>query len=63
MNRFEKLARAGIPEATRLSQGPRFFEEILLEAVVQERLATSSPLQPQPPLLSPAHGNGTDIGA
>ena len=43
-NRFDKLARAGIPEATRLAQGPRFFEEILLEAVVQERLEISSPL-------------------
>ena len=57
------LARVGIPEATRLAQGPRFFEEILLEAVVQERLEISSPLQPQPPILLPAHGNGTDIGA
>lgn len=26
--RYEKLARAGIPEATRLAQGPRYFEEI-----------------------------------
>jgi hypothetical protein len=61
--RYEKLARVGIPEATRLAQGPRFFEEILLEAVVQERLEISSPLQPQPPILSTAHGNLTDIGA
>ncbi len=50
---FEKLACAGIPEAIRLAQGPRFFEEILLEVAVQERLEISSPLQPQPSILSP----------
>lgn len=59
--RYEKLARAGIPEATRLSQGPRFFEEILLEVAVQERIEISSPLQPPNPSL--AKGNLTDIGA
>jgi hypothetical protein len=59
---FEKLARAGIPEATRLAQGPRYFEEILLEVAVQERLEISSPLAIQPPTPEPVHGNGADIG-
>ena len=62
-DRYESLALAGIPEATRLAQGPRYFEELLLEVVVQERLEISSPLQPQTSSVSPAHGNGTDIGA
>ena len=44
---FEKLACAGIPEAIRLAQGPRFFEEILLEVAVQERLALTGPLPPE----------------
>lgn len=61
--RYEKLARAGIPEATRLAQGPRYFEEILLEVAVQERLEISSPLSPEPPTFQPDHGNGTDIGS
>lgn len=60
--RYEKLARDGIPEATRLAQGPRFFEEILLEVAVQERLEISSPLAAQSPTSEPAHGNGTDVG-
>lgn len=51
--RYEKLARAGMPEATRLGQGPRYFEEILLEVAVQERLEISSPLPPKPPTLGP----------
>ena len=45
-SRYEKLARAGIPEATRLAQGPRYFEELLLEVAVQERMEISSPVSP-----------------
>ena len=36
--RFLKLARKGIPNAARLQLGPRFFEEIVLEMVLSERL-------------------------
>lgn len=61
--RYGSLALADIPEAARLAQGPRYFEELLLEVVVQERLEISSPLQPQSPNVSPAHGNDTDMGA
>ena len=60
-SRYEKLARAGIPEAIRLSQGPRYFEEILLEVAVQERLEISAPLSLQSTAPEPAHGNGTDM--
>ena len=35
--RFMKLGSERIPEACRLQQGPRFLEEILLEAVLAER--------------------------
>lgn len=41
---YERLALHGLPEAVRLGQGPRYFEELLLEVVVQERLAVTSPL-------------------
>jgi hypothetical protein len=51
--RYEKLARVGIPEATRLCQGPRYFEELLLEVAVQERLEITSPVMPQPAALTP----------
>jgi len=58
--RYEKLARAGIPEATRLAQGPRYFEELLLEVAVQERLEISSPLQHQPATLAVSPSNDID---
>lgn len=44
---YEWLARSGITEAVRLGQGPRYFEELLLEVVVQERLAVTAPLPPE----------------
>lgn len=44
---YERMARAGITEAARLGQGPRYFEELLLEVVVQERLAVTDPLPPK----------------
>ncbi len=61
--RYEALALDQIPEASRLAQGPRFFEELLLEVAVQERLEICSPVPPQP--SAPATGNGkdTDMGA
>jgi hypothetical protein len=40
---YERLALLGIPEAARLGQGPRYFEELLLEVVVQERLSVTGP--------------------
>jgi SpoVK/Ycf46/Vps4 family AAA+-type ATPase len=43
---YERLALLGIPEAARLGQGPRYFEELLLEVVIQERLSVTSPLPP-----------------
>ena len=36
--RFTKLGRERIPEAARLRLGPRFFEELVLEMVLAERL-------------------------
>lgn len=59
--RYEKLARTGIPEATRLCQGPRYFEELLLEVAVQERLEISSPVMPQPAALTPALVGGAEM--
>jgi hypothetical protein len=58
--RYETLARAGIPEATRLAQGPRYFEELLLEVVVQERLEISSPL-PQPAIPASSQISGAEM--
>ncbi len=43
-NRFETMGRARIPEAARQFQGPRFFEELLLEVVVSTRQEMSAPL-------------------
>lgn len=43
-NRFEFMGRARIPEAARQFQGPRFFEELLLEVVVSTRQEMSAPL-------------------
>ncbi len=41
--RFESMALDQIPEAARVAQGPRFFEELLLEVAVQERVAVTRP--------------------
>lgn len=46
--RYESLAFHQIPEAARLSQGPRFFEELLLEVAVQERQAMTNLDSPEP---------------
>lgn len=43
---YNQLAVAGIPEATRLAQGPRYFEELLLEVAIR---------QPMSAQLEPAH--------
>lgn len=43
-NRFVTMGRARIPEAARQFQGPRFFEELLLEVVVSTRQEMSAPL-------------------
>lgn len=40
--RFERLASGRLGEALRLQQGPRFFEELLLEMVLAERLEIAS---------------------
>jgi SpoVK/Ycf46/Vps4 family AAA+-type ATPase len=44
---YERMALTGIPEAVRLGQGPRYFEELLLEVVIQERLAVTSAFPPE----------------
>ena len=43
-SKFEQLALRRIPEATRQQQGTRFFEELLLDVVVSERMEISAPL-------------------
>ena len=43
-SKFEKLALRLIPEAARQQQGTRFFEELLLDVVVSERMEVSAPL-------------------
>ncbi len=43
-SRFEQLALRRIPEAARQHQGPRFFEELLLDVIVNERAEVSAPL-------------------
>lgn len=43
-SRFEQLALRRIPEAARQQQGPRFFEELLLDVIVNERAEVSAPL-------------------
>ena len=42
--KFEHLAILRIPEAARQQQGTRFFEELLLDVVVTERMEISAPL-------------------
>lgn len=46
--RYKMLARDGIPEATRLGQGPRFFEELLLEIAIHEHLSVTTNPSDQP---------------
>lgn len=46
--RYKMLARDGIPEATRLGQGPRFFEELLLEVAIHEHLSVATNPSSQP---------------
>ncbi len=43
-SKFEQLALRRIPEAVRQQQGTRFFEELLLDVVVSERMEISAPL-------------------
>jgi SpoVK/Ycf46/Vps4 family AAA+-type ATPase len=43
-SKFEQLALCRIPEAARQQQGTRFFEELLLDVVVTERMEISAPL-------------------
>ncbi|MEI6607879.1 MAG: hypothetical protein WCP35_21465, partial [Verrucomicrobiota bacterium] len=43
-SKFEQLALCRIPEASRQQQGTRFFEELLLDVVVTERMEISAPL-------------------
>ena len=43
-SKFECLALRRIPEAARQQQGTRFFEELLLDVVVSERMEISAPL-------------------
>jgi hypothetical protein len=43
-SKFEQLALRRIPEAARQQQGTRFFEELLLDVVVTERMEISAPL-------------------
>ena len=43
-SKFEELALCRIPEAVRQQQGTRFFEELLLDVVVSERMEVSAPL-------------------
>jgi SpoVK/Ycf46/Vps4 family AAA+-type ATPase len=43
-SKFEHLALLRIPEAARQQQGARFFEELLLDVVVSERMEISAPL-------------------
>jgi len=45
--RYESMALNGIPEAARLGQGPRYFEELLLEVAIQERQSMVSEIQPE----------------
>jgi len=46
--RYKMLARDGIPEATRLAQGPRYFEELLLEVAIHEHLSIQMAASPEP---------------
>lgn len=51
--RFAAMGRTRIPDAVRQCQGPRFFEELLLETIIAERReASNQPLvsKPQPSL-------------
>jgi hypothetical protein len=50
--RFIRLASGRLEEALRLQQGPRFFEELLLEMVLAERLeiASYNPREEEPKL-------------
>ena len=43
-SKFQHLAILRIPEAARQQQGTRFFEELLLDVVVSERMEISAPL-------------------
>ena len=43
-SKFEQLALCRIPDAARQQQGTRFFEELLLDVVVSERMEISAPL-------------------
>ncbi len=43
-SKFAQLALRRIPEAVRQQQGTRFFEELLLDVVVSERMEISAPL-------------------
>jgi hypothetical protein len=43
-SKFEQLALRRIPEAVKQQQGTRFFEELLLDVVVAERMEISAPL-------------------
>jgi len=45
--RYESMALDGIPEAVRLGQGPRYFEELLLEVAIQERQSMVSATPPE----------------
>lgn len=44
-SRFRTQAIPRIPEAVRLCQGPRFFEELLLHVIMAERQEISAPLK------------------
>lgn len=46
--RYKLLARDGIPEACRQAQGPRFFEELLLEIAIHEQLSVAKNPSSQP---------------
>ncbi len=44
---YESMALDGIPEAARLGQGPRYFEELLLEVAIQVRQSMVSATPPE----------------
>lgn len=45
--RYKLLAHDGIPEATRLGQGPRYFEELLLEVAIHDHLSVGVGTSPE----------------
>lgn len=45
---YESLALLGIPAAAMQKQGPRFFEELMLEVVINERMEIPPPLVSKP---------------